>query len=178
MRRPRFYMTDLYTLPPTFAHPTLSLIYSSLPQKTVFIYSKIPELLDTIFMVLRNKKNIPFLHWFHHATVLMYCWHAFHTSIAPGIWFASMNYCVHSIMYMYFFLASAGFYRLVSTFAPLITFLQITQMIVGMVRSIEGDRKGRGVVVGMRCYVWRGCAYRCVLRHLTCPPPHSPVLPM
>ena len=170
-------MTDLYTLP-TFAHPTLSLIYSSLPQKTVFIYSKIPELLDTIFMVLRNKKNIPFLHWFHHATVLMYCWHAFHTSIAPGIWFASMNYCVHSIMYMYFFLASAGFYRLVSTFAPLITFLQITQMIVGMVRSIEGDRKGRGVVVGMRCYVWRGCAYRCVLCHLTCPPPHSPVLPM
>ncbi len=78
--------------------------------QTIFIYSKIPELLDTIFMVLRNKKVI-FLHWFHHATVLLYCWHAFHTSIASGIWFASMNYCVHSIMYMYFFLAAAGYYK-------------------------------------------------------------------
>ena len=59
-------------------------------------------------MILRNREVI-FLHWFHHATVLLYCWHAFHNSIAPGIWFAAMNYVVHSIMYLYYFLAATGY---------------------------------------------------------------------
>ena len=36
-----------------------------------FIYSKIPELCDTFFLVLRGK-NVIFLHWFHHVTVLLY----------------------------------------------------------------------------------------------------------
>ena len=34
----------------------------------LFIFSKIPELLDTVFLVLQ-KKRVIFLHWFHHVTV-------------------------------------------------------------------------------------------------------------
>jgi len=49
----------------------------------LFIFSKIPELLDTVFLVLQ-KKRVIFLGWFHHTTVLMYCWHAYHNCIAPG----------------------------------------------------------------------------------------------
>jgi hypothetical protein len=60
----------------------------------LFIYSKIPELLDTVFLVLQ-KKPVIFLHWFHHVTVLLYCWHAYHNRIAPGLWFAAMNFTVH-----------------------------------------------------------------------------------
>ena len=45
-----------------------------------------------------QRKKVIFLHWFHHTTVLLYCWHAFHHEIAPGIWFAAMNYGVHMIM--------------------------------------------------------------------------------
>ena len=41
-----------------------------------FIFSKIPELVDTVFLVLQ-KKPVIFLHWFHHVTVLLYCWHAY-----------------------------------------------------------------------------------------------------
>ena len=38
----------------------------------LFIYSKVPELVDTIFLVIQ-KKDVIFLHWYHHFTVLLYC---------------------------------------------------------------------------------------------------------
>eukprot|EP00756_Hemistasia_phaeocysticola_P016126 Hpha_TRINITY_DN15458_c3_g2::TRINITY_DN15458_c3_g2_i4::g.173445::m.173445/K10203/ELOVL6; elongation of very long chain fatty acids protein 6 len=97
----------------------------------LFIYSKIPELMDTVFLVLR-KRPVIFLHWFHHCTVLLYCWHAYHNRIAPGLWFAAMNYSVHSVMYAYYFLQTVGWARpLLKKVAPLITTVQILQMLVG-----------------------------------------------
>jgi hypothetical protein len=38
----------------------------------LFIFSKVPELIDTVFLVLAQKPVI-FLHWYHHFTVLLYC---------------------------------------------------------------------------------------------------------
>jgi hypothetical protein len=64
---------------------------------TMFIMSKIPELGDTLFIVLR-KKPLIFLHWYHHVTVLLYCWHAFVTEAGSGLYFVAMNYSVHAIM--------------------------------------------------------------------------------
>jgi elongation of very long chain fatty acids protein 6 len=49
----------------------------------LFIISKIPELIDTVFIVLR-KKPLIFLHWYHHVTVLLYCWNAYVTESAAG----------------------------------------------------------------------------------------------
>lgn len=49
----------------------------------LFIISKIPELFDTIFIVLR-KKPLIFLHWYHHVTVLLYCWNSYVTESAAG----------------------------------------------------------------------------------------------
>eukprot|EP01006_Ploeotia_vitrea_P046253 TRINITY_DN67010_c8_g1_i1.p1 TRINITY_DN67010_c8_g1~~TRINITY_DN67010_c8_g1_i1.p1 ORF type:complete len:271 (-),score=23.05 TRINITY_DN67010_c8_g1_i1:238-1050(-) len=95
----------------------------------VFVYSKLPELLDTVFLVVQ-KKRVIFLHWFHHTTVCLYCWHAFHHRIAPGIWFAAMNYWVHSIMYMYYFLMI--FKINVAGAAIFITLLQLIQMVGGL----------------------------------------------
>jgi NADH:ubiquinone oxidoreductase subunit 6 (subunit J) len=82
--------------------------------------------------VLR-KKPVIFLHWFHHVTVLLYCWHAYHHEVAAGMWFATMNFSVHSVMYLYYFLMNAGFYNLVRPIAPFITAIQILQMVGGMV---------------------------------------------
>jgi hypothetical protein len=96
----------------------------------LFIYSKIPELIDTLFLVLQQKKVI-FLHWFHHVTVLLYCWHAFHHRIATGLWFAAMNYSVHSVMYLYYFLAGFGMRHIASLFAQYITTIQLLQMFLG-----------------------------------------------
>jgi hypothetical protein len=97
---------------------------------TLFIFSKIPELIDTAFLVIR-KKPVIFLHWYHHFSVMLYCWHALDTTAAPGIWFAAMNFFVHSIMYAYYFATNVGLYKYVRPIAPALTTLQILQMVGG-----------------------------------------------
>ena len=67
----------------------------------LFILSKVPELFDTLFIVLR-KQQLIFLHWYHHATVLMYCWFSCRDFSASGRWFVVMNYTVHAFMYTYY----------------------------------------------------------------------------
>jgi elongation of very long chain fatty acids protein 6 len=95
-----------------------------------FMVSKIPEMLDTVFLCLR-KKPITFLHAYHHLTVTIFSWVGGRHLLPSGIWFATMNYVVHSIMYSYYFVCSCGLKRAVAPVAPLITFLQIAQMIFG-----------------------------------------------
>lgn len=95
----------------------------------LFIFSKVPELIDTVFIVLRKKKLI-FLHWYHHVTVLLYCWHAFSTLAGTGLYFVAMNYSVHAVMYGYYCLQAVN--MLPKSFPTvLITVAQITQMFVG-----------------------------------------------
>ena len=95
----------------------------------LFVLSKIPELFDTVFIVLR-KKPLIFLHWYHHITVLLYCWNSYITESAAGIYFVAMNYTVHAIMYFYFFLQAVN---LLPKWFPsyLITLVQISQMFIG-----------------------------------------------
>ena len=57
----------------------------------LFIYSKLAELIDTLFLLLR-KSPVILLHWYHHVTVLLYCWHSYSVRIGTGLWFASMNH--------------------------------------------------------------------------------------
>jgi hypothetical protein len=95
----------------------------------MFILSKLPELIDTVFIVLRKKKLI-FLHWYHHVTVLLYCWHAYSTKAASGLYFVAMNYSVHALMYGYFCLQTVN--KVPKNFPTyLITIMQISQMFVG-----------------------------------------------
>jgi len=97
---------------------------------TLFLGSKFPELIDTIFLVIR-KKPVPFLHWFHHATTLLYSWHACAYPANYALSFVVMNYCVHSIMYAYYSLIILG-KKPAWLSALFITTSQITQMFVGM----------------------------------------------
>jgi hypothetical protein len=48
-----------------------------------FCFSKLPELIDTVFIVLR-KQPLIFLHWYHHASVLIYCWFSYQDYSSTG----------------------------------------------------------------------------------------------
>lgn len=93
----------------------------------LFVYSKIFELIDTLFLVLR-KKPVNFLHWFHHCTVLAYTWDAYANHQNSGSLFISMNYTVHAVMYTYYFLAACN---KPPAWGKFVTVIQITQMVFG-----------------------------------------------
>lgn len=95
-----------------------------------FMVSKIPEMLDTVFLCLR-KKPITALHAYHHLTVTIFSWVGGRYLMPSGIWFATMNYVVHAFMYSYYFVCSCGLKRVVAPIAPLITSMQIAQMMCG-----------------------------------------------
>uniref|UniRef100_A0A0M3IUK0 Elongation of very long chain fatty acids protein n=1 Tax=Ascaris lumbricoides TaxID=6252 RepID=A0A0M3IUK0_ASCLU len=74
----------------------------------LFALSKIVELGDTLFIVLRKRKLI-FLHYYHHVAVLIGSAHAGAEHAAPGRFFITVNYFVHAIMYSYYASTSYGF---------------------------------------------------------------------
>lgn len=96
----------------------------------VFALSKVPELIDTLFIVLR-KRTLITLHWYHHITVMLYCWHAWATYTTSGLIFSSMNLSVHAVMYFFYALTALGYRP--TTFAMFVTVIQILQMVVGTV---------------------------------------------
>jgi len=95
----------------------------------MFIFSKFIEFVDTLFLVLR-KKPVSFLHWYHHATVLVFCWHGAKTLTAPGRWFCVMNYGVHAVIYTYFALRTYGF-GCPKFISACVTMAQMSQMVIG-----------------------------------------------
>jgi elongation of very long chain fatty acids protein 6 len=87
----------------------------------LFILSKLGELIDTVFLVL-HKRPVIFLHWYHHVTVLVFCWFTY-VGKNPGVLFCGMNYSVHAIMYFYYYLQAADRKSLMyTTFLPALGF--------------------------------------------------------
>jgi hypothetical protein len=97
----------------------------------LFVLSKIPELVDTLFIVLRNKPLIT-LHWYHHLATMLYGWHGGYVMSSAGPWFSSMNYFVHTIMYAYY--AMACYYKISDP--RFLTIMQITQMFMGILVTV------------------------------------------
>jgi len=100
------------------------------PYVYLFCLSKIPELFDTVFIVLR-KRPLIVLHVYHHIITMLYCWDAVASQANCGGWFALVNLGVHSIMYTYYTLCSMGF-RFPNPLRQAITSLQIVQMFGGL----------------------------------------------
>uniref|UniRef100_A0A0G4IAC9 Elongation of fatty acids protein n=1 Tax=Chromera velia CCMP2878 TaxID=1169474 RepID=A0A0G4IAC9_9ALVE len=100
----------------------------------LFTYSKFFELIDTAFLVLR-KREVKFLHWYHHVTVLMLTWDAFARENPIGSFYLSINYGVHALMYFYYGLAAID---IRPSWGMTVTVLQILQMVAGIAVTLFG----------------------------------------
>lgn len=98
----------------------------------MFMWSKFPELIDTMFLVVRGRP-ILFLHWYHHVTVLLYCWMVVMLHY-PGLVFCVINAGVHSIMYYYYARMAQG---VRPKFGKILTGIQLAQMAVGVLVTIS-----------------------------------------
>ncbi|CAG2110929.1 unnamed protein product [Medioppia subpectinata] len=84
---------------------------AELPEKAFYAFTKLFDLFDTVFFVLRKKSNqITFLHVYHHFMVPVLGYMAAklcpQTIIVEGFCFA--NSIVHTVMYSYYLLSAFG----------------------------------------------------------------------
>ncbi|XP_031972455.1 elongation of very long chain fatty acids protein 3 [Corvus moneduloides] len=103
-----------------FIHPVSKLwIY-------LFVLSKLVELGDTLFIVLRKKKLI-FVHWYHHLATMIIAWCAYKDMAAGLGWNAALNLSIHCLTYCYYTVTAMGI-RVPASIAMLITTSQMVQM--------------------------------------------------
>ncbi|NXI01663.1 ELOV6 protein, partial [Pachycephala philippinensis] len=92
----------------------------------LFVLSKLVELGDTLFIVLRKKKLI-FLHWYHHLTALILGWYGYKDMVIGLGWNAALNLSIHCLTYGYYTVTATGI-RVPTSIAMLITTSQMVQM--------------------------------------------------
>lgn len=119
-----YHFGFIYSICRLYINDKITLLWNIL-----FVWSKIIELFDTAFLILR-KKNVIFMHWFHHAIVLFFCSYNLSEPIAITRWFSSMNATVHSLMYAYYAIKTTKI-KVPKYVSMFITTLQILQMILG-----------------------------------------------
>lgn len=73
-----------------------------------YLIAKVTELVDTVFFVLRKKKNqITFLHVYHHTMMVVCTWGMLkYTPTYAIIMVGTINSLVHVIMYAYYGLSA------------------------------------------------------------------------
>lgn len=94
----------------------------------IFVASKLFELIETFYFIV-EKHPIPFIHWYHHILTFIFSTHSLYLRDSSVLYYAWMNYAVHSIMYFYYCVVS--FSRKKPSWAILITLAQIIQMFIG-----------------------------------------------
>eukprot|EP00747_Dinoflagellata_sp_TGD_P043806 gnl/TRDRNA2_/TRDRNA2_142898_c0_seq2.p1 gnl/TRDRNA2_/TRDRNA2_142898_c0~~gnl/TRDRNA2_/TRDRNA2_142898_c0_seq2.p1 ORF type:complete len:322 (+),score=40.76 gnl/TRDRNA2_/TRDRNA2_142898_c0_seq2:116-967(+) len=96
-----------------------------------FVLFKFVELGDTLFLILMDSK-VSLLHWYHHATVLLFCWFTARVAAPTSVTFGAVNSLVHSVMYAYFgFTQFKGTQKAFAFMRKPITTIQLFQMVVG-----------------------------------------------
>jgi elongation of very long chain fatty acids protein 6 len=90
-----------------------------------------------------------FLHWYHHAIVLLQVWWTYVEGGACVRWAIWMNVAVHAAMYPYFAVQALTVGRLPRWIARFITTAQIVQFFVGSVVSAFVFRET--VLLGRPC---------------------------
>ncbi|XP_022177770.1 elongation of very long chain fatty acids protein 4-like [Myzus persicae] len=100
-----------------------------------YFMSKIIDLLDTVFFVLRKKQShVSFLHVYHHTKMVISCWiHLRFFKSEQAAYGAWLNSSVHIAMYGYYFLAALGPYmQKYLWWKVYVTRLQIAQLFIAV----------------------------------------------
>ncbi|KAJ2992417.1 hypothetical protein HDV02_003069 [Globomyces sp. JEL0801] len=100
----------------------------------IYYLSKFPELLDT--------KNVIFLHWYHHAIVMLMVWTWIESKITVSIFGLMLNTGIHVLMYWYYTASSFGWNKYI-TKAQIIQFVLSFIVLLpfayyGTVKNCEG----------------------------------------
>ncbi|RIA84250.1 ELO family [Glomus cerebriforme] len=98
----------------------------------IYYLSKFDELLDTVILALK-KRPIIFLHWYHHAIVILMVWSWLEDSNMYASIGMMANTLIHVFMYYYYFSTSLG--RKV-WFKKYITTGQIIQFAISFILAI------------------------------------------
>ncbi len=105
----------------------------------VYWFSKLYELLDTVFMILRHRgRQISFLHVFHHSSITMLAdWAYFVLPIPAVAPVLALNSTIHVVMYGYYFLTAL--YPLHDfTWKRRITQMQLLQFMLALIHGTIG----------------------------------------
>ncbi|KAF4548633.1 GNS1/SUR4-like protein 1 [Elsinoe fawcettii] len=95
----------------------------------VFYLSKFYEVLDTVVILARGKRS-PTLQTYHHAGAMLCMWAGIRY-MSPPIWmFCYINSFIHTLMYIYFTLATLRV-KVPVALKQTLTTMQITQFLVG-----------------------------------------------
>ena len=72
----------------------------------IFYLSKYYELFDTVLLAVKGKEVI-FLHFYHHATMIFLTWSWFAYDWIEGAWWCCfVNSLIHTFMYYYYLLTT------------------------------------------------------------------------
>ncbi|NXN80628.1 ELOV6 protein, partial [Bombycilla garrulus] len=100
----------------------------------LFALSKLVELGDTLFIVLR-KKQLIFLHWYHHFFTMIIAWYGYKIMTAAMGWNAALNLSIHTVVYSYYTVTATGL-RVPRSIAMIITTSQVVQMAAFVIITI------------------------------------------
>ncbi|NXB76756.1 ELOV6 protein, partial [Donacobius atricapilla] len=109
----------------------------------LFAMSKLVEMGDTLFIVLRKKKLI-FVHWYHHLLTMIISWYGYKSMTIGMGWNAALNLVIHCATYSYYTVTAMGI-RVPRSIAMLITTAQMVQMtgfvIINICIALWNDEK-------------------------------------
>ncbi|CAL1542544.1 unnamed protein product [Lymnaea stagnalis] len=121
-----------------------------------FFISKLIELLDTVFFVLRKKNNqISFLHVYHHTTMPILWWVGVKFVAGGEAYFSTtFNSGVHVLMYLYYMLSAVGpALQPYLWWKKYLTTLQLVQFWVVLVKTVVAIVVDCGYPVGYEYFL-------------------------
>ncbi|CEM36827.1 unnamed protein product [Vitrella brassicaformis CCMP3155] len=104
-----------------------------------FYWLKVADLADTLFIIARQKwQQLSFLHVYHHASMLLFCWVMLNAGFADDIIIGQIANCfVHVLMYFYYLLRGMGV-RIPRYLKSCLTTVQMAQFVLLSGHSLLG----------------------------------------